>query len=117
MRMMLHSVWHVYRMLLLTVLHILVGPRKRRRNSTEYPKGKKGKSMKKKAMFSQKKELLDILTPFHKGCDTACQQCQGKNGEPEEWIGCDKCWRWYHCECINNYNFDAPFYCSLCASM
>lgn len=44
-----------------------------------------------------------------------CQICFKSEWDDDSWIGCDCCWRWYHCSCINNYNFNDYFCCEACS--
>ena len=64
-----------------------------------------------------RKRIHDIVKCYPKGSDHKCQKCFSAQGDLNDWIGCDQCWRWYHCHCINNYSFDAPFYCNLCTAL
>ena len=61
-----------------------------------------------------RRRLHDTVKSFPKGFDQKCQRCFCSQGHQNDWIGCNRCWRWYHCYCINNYDFDAQFYCDLC---
>jgi len=62
-----------------------------------------------------RRRLHDILKSCPKGFNQKCQVCLQAEEDESNWIGCDQCWRWYHCCCVNNYNFNASFYCHLCS--
>ena len=51
----------------------------------------------------------------------SCQKCSGiwRDGvsNPDDWVGCDGCWRWFHCRCIGlkpPVDESVPIQCQIC---
>ena len=56
--------------------------------------------------------------------DNLCGVCAGAKDEDfVDWIGCDRCFKWYHVECLEDENLEGKsmneikkmtYYCGLC---
>ena len=56
-----------------------------------------------------RKKVHEILKSYPAQDVEKCQKCFLTGRKQSDWIGCDTCWRWYHTQCVNNYNFNAFF--------
>ena len=76
---------------------------------------KRSTANKQKDVSGVRRKLHDILKCHPTKDLLQCQICFKAEGDDDDWIGCDSCWRWYHCSCINNYNFNDYFSCGRCS--